>query len=659
MGVDRPITEFFKPLKENKRGRKRRREQEETDESPGAKARKAGSSKASPSVLRSTVTANKGKSAAPVDANRVDESAEANGREVGPSSSISPPNIGLERSSSKPLLLDAGTALSTPIGSRISALTLHTPPLTGHPPEKRQTAGDAHVAAFVKKPPDRHALPTPVTLPRRRTSRELPPPGPESSQDPPSSPAFKFPFRTSEEIVPSSQPTQDWLRSPRKPASYDQGDDTVFKVPRTPVSRRRWDDEVPLSQSPVALDSDECVGTSQSQERFPLLGWRSRSTSPVKSRSPVKPVSRHEVASSVADEDTSYQRMLGGSQPLSSPQQQLLSSPHRQLPSSPPGSPASRPLSQYTETEPGSYDYLWNLRSVEGQPAEEDSSRSSKDDASSQSSSQTIPGTYEDRDKWPKPLPSKVRRRGKTSRTELRVQTSSETQPSASSLKMKLSATPAVTQSSATWAETQPSAPPSETQSSATPPETQSSAPPSGTQPSAMPSETPSSSPQLSPTQPMTCDLWTAEDFAHLRKDVARDRGKNVARGEGKIVARGKGKNVARDRGNEDDAHGSRDGGGEAHDEEHEAHDEEHEAHDEEHEAHDEEHEAHDKESEVHDEEASQAEVNDSQAQVNDSQAQFDDSQAGLDDSFGSDFSLGLYAGEGSFPDDFPESLKL
>ncbi|KAI5894240.1 uncharacterized protein SCHCODRAFT_02599416 [Schizophyllum commune H4-8] len=590
MGVDRPITEFFKPLKENKRGHKRRREQEDADESPGAKARKAGSSKASSCVLRSTVTANKIKNTAPLDANRIDESAGANRREVGPSSSVSPPSIGIGRSSSKPLLLDAGTSLSTPIGSRISALTLHTPPLTGHPPEKRPTVGDARVAAATKRFPDRHALPTPVTLPRRRTSRESPPPGPKSSQDPPSSPPFKFPFRISEEIVPSSQPTQDWLRSPRKPASHNRGDDTVFKVPRTPVSRRRWDDEVPSSQSPIALDSDDCVGTSQSQERFPLLGWRSRSTSPVKSRSPVKPISRHEVASSVADEDTSYQRMLGGSQPLSSP--------HRQVPSSPPGSPASRPLSQYTETEPGSYDYLWNLRSAEGEHAEEDTSRSSKDDACSQSSSQTVPGTYDDRDKWPTPLPS---------RTKLRVKTSVETQLSTTS---PLEAQPRVRLQS-------------ETQPSATPAETQPSAPSSGTQSSATPAETPSSSPQLSPTQPMTCDLWTAEDFAHLRK--------NAARGKGKTVARGEGKSVARKKGNEDDAQGSRDG---------------------EREAHDEEHEAHDKESEVHDEEASQAEVNDSQAQ-------FDDSQAGLDDSFGSDFSLGLYAGEGSFPDDFPESLKL
>ncbi|KAL1758702.1 hypothetical protein FB107DRAFT_206608 [Schizophyllum commune] len=620
MGVDRPITEFFKPLKENKRGRKRRREQEEADESPDAKARKAGSSKASPSVLRSTVTANKGQKAAPVDANRVDESAVVSGREVGPSSSVSPPSIGLERSSSKPLLLDAGTSLSTPIGSKISALTLHTPPLTGHPPEKRQTAGDARVAAASKTFPDRHALPTPVTLPRRRTSRESPPPGPESLQDPPSSPPFKFPFRFPEEIVPSSQPTQDLMRSPRKPASYEQGDDTVFKVPRTPVSRRHWGDEVPLSQSPNALDSDDCVGTSQSQERFPLLGWRSRryvdsmfgvahaytcSASPVKSRSPVKPrspvkaspvkpMSRHEVASSIADEDTSYQRLFPSSQPLSSPQRQhisspqrqplsspqrqllssphrqLLSSPHRQLASSPPGSPPSRPLSQYTETEPSTYDLLYNLKTAEGKPGEDDRNSLEDDepaevDIPSQTSTQiteTIPGTYDDIEKWPKRRSSKA----------------------------------------------QYNAPPSKAQDNAPPMESQ--------------------------TQPMTCDNWRPEDFAHLRRNVVHD-GTDV---EDDTTT------AAHDTMDNDDVPANAQY---REDERREAHDERGGGA------------ASVKQAGGDAEEASQTQDDDSQVQTGGSQAEIDDSQAGLDDSFGSDFSLGLYAGEGSFPDDFPESLKL
>ncbi|KAL1732726.1 hypothetical protein EV714DRAFT_235204 [Schizophyllum commune] len=614
MGVDRPITEFFKPLKENKRGRKRRREQEEPDESPDAKARKAGSSKASSCVLRSTVTANKGKRPADVDANRVDGSMTASGREVGPSSSVSPPSIGLERSSSKPLLLDAGTSLSTPIGSKISALTLHTPPLTGHPPEKRQTAGDVRVAAATKKVSDRHALPTPVTLPRRRTSRELPHPGPESSQDPPSSPPFKFPFRLSEEIVPSSQPTQDLLRSPRKPASYEQGDDTVFKVPRTPVSRRHWGDEVPSSQSPNALDSDDCVGTSQSQERFPLLGWRSRSssvysTSPVKPRSPAKPVSRHEVASSVADEDTSYQSLFPSSQPFSSPQRQhisspqrqplsspqrqllssphrqLLSSPHRQLASSPPGSPPSRPLSQYTETEPSTYDLLYNSKAAEGKPAEGDEPAEENEHAEedkpaddwdnpaegyipSQSSTQiteTIPGTYDDIEKWPK-------------RPQLK-------------------------------------APPSKSQHNAPPLESQ--------------------------TQPMTCDNWRPEDFAHLRRNVAYDA----------TDVEDDRTSVAEDTRNaEDDTTTAEDVPADAQRSENERR------------------EAHDEPgggaASVNQagrgaEEASQTQDDDSQVQTGGSQAEIDESQAGLDDPFGSDFSLGLYGGEGSFPDDFPESLKL
>ncbi|KAI5832917.1 hypothetical protein K523DRAFT_297173 [Schizophyllum commune Tattone D] len=550
MGVDRPITEFFRPLKENKRGRKRRREQEEADESPDAKARKAGPSKASFSVLRSTVTANKGKKAAPVDANRVDESAVASGREVGPSSSVSPQSIGLERSSSKPLLLDAGTTLSTPIGSKIGALTLHTPPLTGHPPEKRQTAVDARAAAAPKRLPDRYALPTPVTLPRRRTSRESPPPGPESSQDPPSSPPFKFPFRFPEEIVPSSQPTQDLLRSPRKPTSYDRGDDTVFKVPRTPVSRRHWGDEVPSSQSPIALDSDDCVGTSQSQERFPLLGWRSRSASPVKPRSPVKasplePVSRHEVASSVADEDTSYQRLFPSSQPISSPQRQPLSSPQRQPMSSPPGSPSSRPLSQYTETEPSTYDLLYNLKAAEGKPADDGDPREDGNPAEgyipSQSSTQiteTIPGTYDDIEKWPK-------------RPQL-------------------------------------NAPPMESQ-----------------------------------TQPMTCDNWKPEDFAHLRRNVVHD-GTDVE----DVPEDSQHQEV--DRREAHDEHDEPDGGA-----------------------------ASVKQAGGDAAKASQTQDDDSQVQTSDSQAEIDDSQAGLEDSFGSDFSLGLYTGEGSFPDDFPESLKL
>ncbi|KAL1714817.1 hypothetical protein EV715DRAFT_276312 [Schizophyllum commune] len=605
MGVDRPITEFFKPLKENKRGRKRRREQEEPDESPDAKARKAGSSKASISVLRSTVTANKGKKAAPVDANRVDESTVASGREVGPSSSVSPPSIGLGRSSSKPLLSDAGTSLSTPIGSKISALTLHTPPLTGHP-QKRQTAGDARAAAASKKLPDRYALPTPVSLPRRRTSRESPPPRPESSQDPPSSPPFKFPFRFPEEIVPSSQPTQDLLRSPRKPASYDRGDDTVFKVPRTPVSRRHWGDEVPSSQSPNALDSDDCVGTSQSQERFPLLGWRSRSSSvysasPVKSRSPVKaspvkPVSRHEVASSVADEDTSYQRLFPGSQPLSSPQRQHISSPqrqlisspqrqlisspqrqpyfspHRQLPSSPPGSPQSRPLSQYTETEPSTYDLLCNSKTAEGKSGEEGKPAEDDEPAEgyipSQSSTQiteTIPGTYDDIEKWPK-------------RPQL-------------------------------------NAPPLEAQYNAPPLESQ--------------------------TQPMTCDNWRPEDFAHLRRNVAYDA-TDVE--DDRTSAANDTPDIA------DDATTAEDVVADAQRSE----DERREAHDE----------PGGGAASVNQagrgaEEASQTQDDDSQVQTGGSQAEIDDAQAGLDDFLGSDFSLGLYAGEGSFPDDFPESLKL
>ncbi|KAL1681352.1 hypothetical protein EV122DRAFT_288106 [Schizophyllum commune] len=587
MGVDRPITEFFKPLKENKRGRKRRREQEETDESG--------------SVLRSTVTANKGKKAAPVDANRVDELAVASGREVGLSSSVLPPSIGLERSSSKPLLLDAGTTLSTPIGSKISALTLHTPPLTGHPPEKRQTAGDARAAAASKKFPDRHALPTPVTLPRRRTSRESPAPGPESSQDPPSSPPFKFPFRFPEEIVPSSQPTQDLQRSPRKPASYDRGDDTVFKVPRTPVSRRHWGDEMPSSQSPIAMDSDDCVSTSQSQERFPLLGWRSRSScvysaSPVKPRSPVKaspvkPMSRHEVASSIADEDTSYQRLFPSSQPFSSPQRQhisspqrqpylspqrqplssphrqLLSSPHRQLASSPPGSPSSRPLSQYTETEPSTYDLLCNSKAAEGKPGEEDEpavenehaeedkpaddwNNPAEVDIPSQTSTQiteTIPGTYDDIEKWPK-------------RPQL-------------------------------------NAPPLESQHNAPPMESQ--------------------------TQPMTCDNWRPEDFAHLRRDVVHD-GMDVE----DVPEDSQHQEV--DRREAHDEHDEPDGGA-----------------------------ASVKQAGGDAAKASQTQDDDSQVQTGGSQAEIDESQAGLDDSFGSNFSLGLYAGEGSFPDDFPESLKL
>ncbi|KAL1743574.1 hypothetical protein HDZ31DRAFT_83333 [Schizophyllum fasciatum] len=583
MGVDRPITEFFQPLKENKRGRKRRRGADAAPDAPDAKAAKTASD-----ARRTGATAN---TAGPADA-----------RDPRSPSPVSPP----ARHRSNPLLVD--TALSTPPAPKISAIAaLHTPPLTGHPPEKRARADRGADADTVERPTARHALPTPVTLPRRRAS-----PAPSGGSSSPRSPPFRFPFRPPEDGVPSSQPTQDAGASPRRRRG-------VFKVPRTPVRWEAEEDEVPSPDAPPALDSDDCVGTSQSQERFPLLGWRSRSVSPVKG-SPVKapsvkasPVKRsadaldREVASSVADEDVSYQELLGGIRPLASPSRKLNSSP------SPPSrapSPAAKALSQYSATIPGTYDDWGKPEEVPSQPSTQGADlRTPASKALSQYSA-TIPGTYDD---WGRP--EEVRSQGAGSPTRAarpssqRPSTSSPTRPSGSQASPRRPSRSS-TQLSETipgtyddWgkprdvrsSQRRPSRSTSSTQLSATIPGTYDNWGRSSPQT------------QYSPTQPGTYDDWGKDEVGDGAED---DEGGVVGGQDG-------GANAQRlEDGDENAGDGASEAVGPA---------------------------------------ARRPAV------ASRGEALKDASQAEVDDMLSSDsgWSMSLYEGEGSFPNDFPESLKL
>ncbi|TRM68426.1 hypothetical protein BD626DRAFT_481707 [Schizophyllum amplum] len=688
MGVDRPITEFFQPLKENKRGKKRQRAQDKSDdEAPDAKVpRNTRSASKSGVVLRSSVSGNKIGSS---DRSSASGSGTNDVVLIGPPSSVSPPTQRLGTNRSKPLLGDGEMVFSTPVASKITSLgtisALQTPPLTGQAREKRTTT-EIPAAGPTKHPSTRHALPTPITLPRRRNERANAPEPATSLQDPPSSPLSSisdatFPFDVPDNVVPSSQPVQDLGSSPPKRSLCPKPDSDVFKAPRTPVSRRCWDDAIPSSQSPSALEEDDSVGTSQSQERYPLLTWESRQSpvkvSPVKkpvwrsTESIAKPLSQlsgGEVASSVADEDPLYQQLLSASQqhPPSSPPklnsspQRLLSSPQR-LNSSPPRSPPSRPLSQYTETVPGTYDdwgsYPAGPSRVSTGPPRAESLGPPRSPPSRPLSqyTETVPGTYDDWGNYPAgPSRSPELSRASLEPGPSRASTQlSETIPGTYDNWGDLPASPTKQTRDSHAGQTQ-DGPAQSTQMSPTQPGTYDnwtlSSPPS-TQPDPAPlirsdlapstslgpvpstPLSPAPSTQLSPTQPGTYDNWgkdgNDEDDVPGAADVTL-RTEHITLHTRVETVTLRGRTQDKDGGSTEVAFNSltRTTAPAV---------------------------------DMNQRKAAKPANSDVKSAGNAGQPVYDPSQAEVEDMLSSDpsESLSMYAGEGSFPDDFPESLKV